>query len=245
MNGASYGSSAQAHIKIAPSIGAIASITKKIDRNIIYFTYQQEMKSNVKMQANGIISNPLPLSFSTTIESVIFYDPHTFRIGGDYIFSHYQLFLGLEYQMWSGYKSPVVTVTKNSGVVISSSNYEAISTRDTINPKIGFKDNLTDRWSYALGMAYRPTPLKGDFSGSGNSIDTDALIFTSGIQYRIVIWSKDVHLGTSFEYHQLQTKNVTKTPNEESGSAGSKIGAPGYSIGGNVLAGSLGLKFNF
>ena len=147
--------------------------------------------------------------------------------------------------MWSGYKSPVVTVTKNSGVVISSSNYEAISTRDTINPKIGFKDNLTDRWSYALGMAYRPTPLKGDFSGSGNSIDTDALIFTSGIQYRIVIWSKDVHLGTSFEYHQLQTKNVTKTPNEESGSAGSKIGAPGYSIGGNVLAGSLGLKFNF
>jgi long-subunit fatty acid transport protein len=107
------------------------------------------------------------------------------------------------------------------------------------------KKNLTDRWSCLLGFNYHQSPLKGDFSGSGNSLDTNALIYTAGIQYRMVIWSKDVHLGTSFEYHQLESKQVVKTSTEENGNAGSKIGSPGYTIGGKVLAGSFGVKFNF
>ena len=61
----------------------------------------------------------------------------------------------------------------------------------------------------------------------------------------MVIWSKDVLLGTSFEYHQLQEKQVTKTANEENGSAGQKIGAPGYTIGGSIMAATFGIKFNF
>lgn len=245
MNGATYGSSAQAHIKIAPSIGAIVSLAKKINQNKIYFTYQQEMKSNVHLIANGNIANPLPLSFSTTIDSVIFYDPHTFRVGGDYIFSTYQLFLCLEYQLWAGYKSPIVSVKKNSGVVISSTDYEVITTRNTINPKLGIKNKLTDRWSTSLGISYRQSPLSGDFSGNGNSIDSDTIIYSGGIQYRMVIWSKDVHLGTSFEYHKLKDQDVIKSTNTESGTSGVKIGAPGYNIGGNVMSGSFGVKFNF
>jgi long-subunit fatty acid transport protein len=245
MNGASYGSSIQARAKVAPSLGAILSVTKKIHENKIYFTYQQEMKSNFHVQASGDISNPFPLSFDSSIDSVIFYDPHTFRFGGNYIFSAYQLFFGLEYQLWSGYKSPLIILKKNSGVIISSSDYEILSTRDTLNPRIGLKHNLTDRWSYSLGYTFRQTPLKGNFSGSGNSIDSDTSIFTGGFQYRMVIWSKDVHLGTSFEYHQLKTSEVIKTANEENGNAGTKIGSPGYTIGGQVLAGSFGIKFNF
>lgn len=246
MNGStSYGSSASARSKIAPSIGAIVSVTKKLSDNKIYFTYQQEMKSNLHAHIAGEITSPLPLLFESNVDSILFYDPHTFRVGGDYSFSSLQLFAGLEYQLWAGYKTPIITITKTAGVMEPSRNYEVLKTQNTINPRIGLKHNLTDRWNYSLGFNYHQTPLKGDFSGSGNSIDTDSYIYTGGIQYRMVIWSKDVSLGTSFEYHKLKSKQVTKTANEENGSAGSKIGAPGYNLGGTIMAGSFGIKFNF
>jgi long-subunit fatty acid transport protein len=156
-----------------------------------------------------------------------------------------ELFGGLEYQLWSGYKPPTIYISKAGGVIVPSTNYERITIRDTINPRVGMKLNLTNRWTTGLGFSYRMTPFKGDFSGSGNSIDTNAYIFTTGLQYRIVIWSKDVNLGTSLEYQQLETKHVTKSSGQEDGTAGPKIGASGYNIDGYVLAASLGVKFNF
>jgi long-subunit fatty acid transport protein len=155
------------------------------------------------------------------------------------------LFASLEYQLWSGYSPPTIYLKKTGGVIVSSSNYERIQIRDTINPRIGVKFNLTDRWSTGAGLGYRMTPLKGDFSGSGNSIDSNTYIMSTGLQYRIVIWSKDVSLGTSLEYQQLQTKHVTKSSGQEDGQAGEKIGAGGYDIGGYALAASFGAKFNF
>jgi long-subunit fatty acid transport protein len=176
---------------------------------------------------------------------MIFYDPHTFRIGGSMTFGDFELLTGLEYQMWSGYKTPQVSVERNGGVVTPSSNYERITTKDTINPRLGVLYNVTDRWTTVAGVQYRMSPLDSNFSGSGNSIDTNATILTGGLQYRMVIWSKDVHLGTAVQYHMLEEKKVTKTAGLENGGAGSKIGSPGYTIGGYILGASLGVKFNF
>lgn len=245
LNGSTYGSWARAQSKVSPSIGLISSVTKKFDDAALYFTYQQEMKSNLKAGASGEISNPSLALFDSTIRSMIYYDPHTFRLGGTYKFSDLEIFSALEYQMWTNYKTPGMSISKNGGVIVPSDNYEKVETRDTINPKLGLKYNLSDRWSTLLGAAYRMTPLKGNFSGNGNSIDADTIIGAGGIQYRMVIWSKDVHLGTSLQYHKLVDKKVTKTSGQENGSAGSKIGAPGYDIGGYLLSATFGIKFNF
>lgn len=245
LGGGGQGSWGKARSKIAPSLGIITSVVKKFDRAKMYFTYQQEMKSNLHAGVSGEITNPnLPL-FVAAIDSVIFYDPHTFRLGTSYNFGKSEFFGGVEYQMWSGYKPPTIYISKTGGAIVSSSNYEHIKIRDTINPRIGMKVELTDRWTTGLGLAYRMTPLEGDFSGSGNSIDSNTYIITTGLQYRIVIWSKDVNLGTSFEYQQLEKRHVTKTTGEEDGSAGPKIGAGGYDIDGYILAATLGVKFNF
>lgn len=245
LNGAAYGSWARAQSKVSPSVGAIASVTKMFDNKTVYLAYQQEMKSNLKASVFGEITNPsLPL-LDSTMSSLIFYDPHTFRIGGTTKLADLELFGALEYQMWSGYKTPIIDVTKNGGVIVPSTNFEKIQTRDTLNPRIGIKYNLTDRWSTLLGAQYRMTPLKGEFSGSGNSVDVNTVVGTGGFQYRMVIWSKDVHLGSAFQYHHLETKKVTKTTGQENGSAGNKLGAPGYDIGGYILTANLGVKFNF
>lgn len=175
---------------------------------------------------------------------MIFYDPHTLRLGTQFSHGDFEFYSGVEYQMWTNYKAPTMSVAKNGGVIVPSTNYEKIVTRDTINPRLGVKYNFTNRWSTLLGAQYRMT-LKGDFSGSGNSIDSNTIVGTGGLQYRMVIWSKDVHLGASLQYHHMMDKRVTKTTNQENGTAGSKIGAPGYDIGGYILAGSFGVKFNF
>lgn len=245
LNGAAYGSWAQARSKIAPSLGVVASVLKKNENSKFYLTYQQEMKSNLRAAVAGEITNPsLPL-FEAGFDSVIFYDPHTFRIGSSYEFGSAELFGSVEYQMWTGYKPPTIYISKTGGAVVSSSNYEKLKIKDTINPRLGLKLELTDRWSTGLGLGYRMTPLDGDFSGSGNSIDSNTYILSTGVQYRIVIWSKDVNLGTSLEYQQLEKKHVEKTTGQENGTAGPKIGAGGYDIDGYILAAAFGIKFNF
>ena len=245
LNGASYGSWARTQAKVTPSLGAIASVTRRFDSSSLYFTYQQEMKSNLKTTVYGEITNPSLALINSTMNSMVYYDPHTFRLGSSFDQGNVEYYAGVEYQMWTNYKPPTVTIERTAGAVVPSSNYEKLNLRDTINPRLGIKFNLTDRWSTLLGAQYRMTPLKGDFSSSGNSIDVDTIVGTTGLQYRMVIWSKDVHLGASFQYHKLQDKKVTKSSVQENGTAGPKIGSPGYDVGGYILAGTLGVKFNF
>ena len=245
LNGANYGSWAKAQAKIDPSIGAIVSVVKRFENSSVYFAYQQEMKSNLKTVVNGEITNPSLALVNSSLSTMIYYDPHTFRLGVTMDFGSTEVYTGVEYMMWSNYKTPVMNVDRNAGVVVPSSNYEKLQIRDTINPRLGVKYNWTDRWSTSLGAQYRMTPLKGDFSGSGNSIDANTVVGTGGLQYRMVIFSKDIHLGTTFQYHHLMAKKVTKTSGQENGNAGPKLGAPGYDVGGYILSGTFGVKFNF
>lgn len=245
LNGAAYGSWASGQAKVSPSLGAIASVTKTFDNNSLYFTYQQEMKSNLKTSVFGEITNPSLALLDSRLDTMIYYEPHTFRLGSTFNFQDVEFYTGVEYMMWSNYKTPIMTVAKTGGVVVPSSNYEAVKIRDTINPRIGMKVNMTNRWSAMLGAQYRMTPLEGDFSGSGNSVDVNTIVGTTGLQYRMVIYGKDVHLGSSVQYHHLQSKTVVKTTGQENGAAGQKIGAPGYELGGYIISAALGAKFNF
>lgn len=245
LNGNTYGSWAQAKTKIDPSLGAILSAAYKIDKSTLYFTFQQEMKSNLDAHTMGEITNPSTGLFESNIKSEIFYEPHTFRLGGNYPMGNFDLYSGLEYQIWSGYRAPVIQFVKKGGVVAGSDDFEKLILRNTINPRVGLKYRFTDRINLGLGLMYKMTPLDGDFSGAGNSIDTDTYILSTGLTYRMVIWSKDVTIGTSLEYHKLKDITVTKSANDEKGNAGVKIGAPNYEIGGYILTSALGIKFNF
>lgn len=245
LGGADYGSWGKAQSKVSPSLGVITSVMKRFNKANLYFAYQQEMKSNLHASLSGEINNPSLALFESGIDSMIFYDPHTFRLGSSWRFEDTEIFASAEYQLWSAYRPPSIYISKTGGVIVPSSNYEKVQMQNTLNPRLGIRTDLTSRWTTGLGVGYRQTPLKGDFSGNGNSIDTDAYIFTTGLQYRIVIWSKDVNLGTSLEYQELRKKHVEKTTGQENGTAGSKIGAGGYDIAGFVLAASFGVKFNF
>ncbi len=245
LNGTSYGTSGRAKTKVDPSLATIFSMAYKADSSTYAFQYQQEMKSNLQAEATGELSNPVNLPFVSKIDSMMFYDPHTFRTGFVQKFDVFDFVTSVEYQMWDNYKPSKIKVTKVSGTVEGSREYENIEVRNIFVPKLGLRTYFLNRWSLDFGFSYRPTPLKSDFSGAGNSIDTDTFNYAGGLHYIIKVDGHDVALTTSLMYSDLKRKVVTKTSGVETGANGLKIGAPGYIIDGTVVSGTFGLKINF
>lgn len=245
LNGTSFGTSAGLKTEVKPSLAAIASAVYRKDNWSAAFTFQQEMKSNLETQANGVINDPTSALFQITIESMIYYDPHILRFGGTFELGNFTFLGTLEYQLWDNYKTPVIRVKDRGGVIIASDDFEKVQLRNIPVPKAGVKLRINDSMALMTGLSYKPTPLKGNFAGAGNSIDSNSLIFTAGGTLSLKFFGKDLDLSAGAQYHKLEELNITKTPNQENGAAGSKIGAPGYKVGGSVIAASGGLRLKF
>tara|TARA_R110002072_G_scaffold534_6_gene3931 strand:- start:106912 stop:108183 length:1272 start_codon:yes stop_codon:yes gene_type:complete len=243
--GDSFGSRGASQTKISPSLGLIFSLVRKDDDSRYYFTFQQEMKSNLETIATGDISDPPLTLINIGIDSMMYYDPHTFRFGSSFHFENFEFYGSFEYQLWDKYKSPILLVSNKGGTVRGSSNYEKLKTKNIFIPKLGVKYMPHYRWGLMAGAFYRPTPIDSDFSGAGNSIDTDVLGLTSGLTYDFRMFKYDFQIGFSGQYHMLSDQKVTKTTGQENGNTGSKIGAPGYDVGGSVIVMQSGIKVGF
>jgi len=246
LNGTPYGSSAKAKTKAKPTLSALASLAYQTPRSQFYLSYQQEVKSSLRAVANGEINDPTSALFSLSLESMMYFDPHIFRVGyGQKFGGAFTLLLSADYQMWENYQTPVIRIRDQGGVLKPSDNYEVVTTENIFVPRLGLQYVFLNHWTLSAGGFYRPTPLKGDFSGSGNSIDTDVTAYSLGLEYRFEFFSHPVVLSSAVQYQQLKDKQVIKSPGQENGSAGDKIGAPGYKIGGEVVIAALGLNFLF
>ncbi|HAZ14393.1 MAG: hypothetical protein A2X86_19385 [Bdellovibrionales bacterium GWA2_49_15] len=246
INGTTYGSSAAAKAKVAPSLAGLLSLAYKLENWAGYLAYKQEMKSN--LDANVIGDAPLggtsSLAFDIGIATLPYYDPASVRLGVQRKGDRLSIMGLVEYQMWGNYQTPVVQITQRASV-LSSDNYEKVQTQNIFVPKLGVQWNLSDSLSLLTGVAHRPTPLKGDFSGAGNSVDTDSTILCGGLKWTAKLMGMPMDLGGSIQWHQLEDRTVVKSAGQENGSGGSKIGAPGYKIGGDVYMASAGLKIAF
>ncbi|MBK24470.1 MAG: hypothetical protein CME70_10785 [Halobacteriovorax sp.] len=245
LNGTGFGSSGGAKSEVKPALAGIFSTIYREKNWSAYFTFQQEMKSNLEAKAGGQINDPTAALFQITIESMIYYDPHILRFGSSFEIGNFTFLGSLEYQLWENYKTPVIRVKDRGGVVKPSDDYEKLKLRNIPVLKVGSILSITDRFSLLGGLSYKPTPIEGNFVGAGNSIDSNSLILTGGARLGMRIFGKDVDLSGGIQYHKLEEVNVVKTSNQENGNSGSKIGAPGYKVGGSVIAASGGLRIKF
>ncbi|WP_127718177.1 OmpP1/FadL family transporter [Halobacteriovorax sp. HLS] len=243
-----FGSYGSAKSDIKPSLGVILSALYRPSANTqTYFAYQQEMKNNLEAAAFGKVSISTTTDYilDLNVKSMIYYDPHILRLGFGHQFSMFKFYGLLEYQMWGSYKSPIVQVIQRGGGIQPSNDYESLKTEDIFVPKLGLALNLTEELELDFGVIYRPTPIQGDFSGAGNTLDTNSTILTTAGLYNMNLFDFPIKLGASFQYHMLEELNVVKSANLESGGAGNKIGSPGYKVGGSVMVGSLGMNISF
>lgn len=240
-----YGSNGSAKTQIEPSLAGILSFAYKKGNDISYVTFQQEMKSNLDAIATGDISDPPLTLINIGLESMIYYDPHILRIGQTLDFNPVYVYMALEYQMWENYVPPFIQVNNLGGTVRASDRFESLTLRNTFNPKIGVQYSVTDKFNLSTGVSFRQSPFDSDFSGAGNTIDSDSFIISAGAGYEISLFGKQAQLGLSVQEHRLKEKTVTKTEGQENGSSGVKIGSPGYNISGSVISASAGINVSF
>ena len=114
---------------------------------------------------------------------------------------------------------------------------------------MGEEWNLNDVTTLRVGYAYRPSMLKNPPNESGNYVDPSKhmIHLGLGLNYKKFLHFEapcqiDFHLA----YHYLILQKITKSAGNEKGdSTDSKIGAPGYDAGGNILGGGVSLSLAF
>ena len=219
--------------------GRLSYAYKWNQKNISGLNINQEMKSNLEVSNLGETADP-NLIYNLDIKSLLHYSPWEFKLTHMLTTGRWNFLGTVEYQVWSNYESPLIRIRNLGGNVQPSSDLERLNLRNIFIGRLGTKYDLSEKWNLMFGLAYRQSPLQGDFSGAGNSVDANSFMASLGASYR---FSQSLSLTGSIQSHELISKNVRKTDGLEDGTAGSKIGSPGYEIGGRTTSIALGLQF--
>lgn len=232
-----------------PSIGAVVSVSKKWDSQVTTLGFQQEMKSNFENRATGEteVASNASFQFDFDLQALLYYDPITLKLNHQIHMSQSNLFFTLEYQQWENFDSSTVKLKKRGGTVNGSKNFEELELKNIFIPKIGYEHKLGQKWTGKLGYFYRQSPLDIDnLKNAGNSIDVDKHVGSLGAARIFDIYGKAVNLDLVYQAHLLRTQKIKKTSNlEDDQTAGSKIGSPGYTVGGMIHVVSLGLSWKY
>ena len=246
-SGPSYG---KINFNATPSIGLTASVSKKMTSDIFYFSYQQEMKSKLQNAAFGeteVAGGRFPFEFQ--LNSLVYFDPHTLRMGYTKDLIRTQLFTSIEYQHWENYESSTLKITSQNQSVKDSVDYEKLRPRNIFIPKIGVSFQSTDHIYLKAGYFYRPSPIKHrQLKNSGNSIDPNKQVASIGITYVFNFFGTSINWDTSYQNHILENRKIVKTPAREDGDTSEgqgKIGSPGYRIGGMIHVLSTGVSWKY
>jgi hypothetical protein len=245
-NGSGKNSTAKMKAVAKPSLSPIFSVAKKHSLGTFILAYQHEMKNKMQIHAVGSTRDPaLNFPYDFTMSSLLYFDPSTLRVGESWNVKNGKFFTTLEYQYWKSYSPSTISIEQNGGFIVGTGNYGNAKMRNIVIPKVGYEFNLNQNLIAQMGLAYRSTPLVGDFSGPGNAIDTDSQIYSLGLISRFTLLSKMTELSGCLQVHELKNKTVQKSAGNEDGGAGNKIGSPGYEIGGSILNLALGMKLEF
>jgi hypothetical protein len=211
----------------------------------------QSMKVHATARAIGTVS---ALDFAFPALATMYYDPASLEFGGRWAYaSGRSLFFEVDYQAWSKFESPAMVVldpstsecSPNCGVDFAAGRNLAPKTRDLFIPRVGHTWSTGDAEIHA-GYLYRPGIYAELPTGAGNAIDPDehraAAGYGRGFESFFAFDAPgriDFHLS----YSIFPKRRVDKTAGDENGNtAGRKIGAPGYEIGGSEAGGGLSLQ---
>lgn len=232
-----------------PSIGAVISVSKKTKNHTSYFNFQQEMKSRFESRvvSETEIASSAAFQFDLDLSSLLYYDPMTLKLGHQIELEKSNVFLSLEFQQWENFEASTLAIKKRGGAVNSSHDYEKLKLRNIFIPRIGYEHNLNETWKAKLGYFYRQSPIDTkNLKNAGNTIDVDKHVGSIGLAHIFQVYEKDLTLDFAYQAHFLRSQKITKTPNLEDGqTAGSKIGSPGYTVGGMIHVLTMGLSWTY
>lgn len=238
---------------IKPGAAPYFSLYADPDPLQLGMTIRLPNRYKVSMDVNATASilgqlNGLPLLVNAS--SSMYYDPLEIDLAFASTYANGLLWSTVEadWLQYKAFETPILTVTNmGSGANIRNS----IDTTPTMNNIVILKTGTEVRFEktrFRVGYMYRPSPVS-DNSGSGNMIDPDRHSATLGLGVdlkKIHLTEKDISLDLNTQVHYLVKKHVTKTAGNELGNLGeSKIGSPGYDIGGFIYGAGFSLSMAF
>lgn len=233
INGSSEPSSGKILFNASPSWSLMASVTKTLGEDKIYFSFRDKIISHFETKAVGLtpIDNTnASFPYDMKLSSILFFDPAIYRLGYIKKFSQKTTFYGsLEYQNWDGYNSPKMKIKNDGGIITSSKNHENLKTKNPLIPHLGMALE-----SYSFGFSMRPKVIDSNLNDTGSAIDTDLYNFSLGKSFIFNLFDKEITLQSSYLLQKLKAFKVHKTPNREDGAPGQKLGSPGYRVGGEI-----------
>ncbi len=215
------------------------------------FRAASKYKMNVNVNSDARVLGPangFPIIFETS--SVLFYDPmevdYSFSYGNpDYTW----ITVEVDWLQYSAFESPTLTISdQGSGFQLKNSVSSVPEMRDIIVPKLGIEQGLSESIKLRMGYSYRRSPIKSN-SGTGNIVDPSQHIITGGMGWdlhRANLSQRNIKLDFFGQYHHLISQHINKDSANEAGTATqSRVGSPGYNIGGKVYGGGMSVSFIF
>ena len=220
-----------------------------------YFSVHQEMKSKLENRATGEteIASNTSFAFDFDVNSLLYYDPLTLKLGHQIHAPETHWYFALEFQQWDKYEASTLKLKKRGGAINGSDDYEKIKLKNIFIPRIGFEKQLSDKWVGKMGYFYRQSPIyTNNLKNSGNSIDVDKHVVSLGAAHLVSFYNKIITLDLAYQAHLLRSMQITKTPNLEDGTPDNgtgnpetKIGSPGYEVGGMIHVLTLGANWKY
>ncbi|MDA8791948.1 hypothetical protein N9N67_01810 [Bacteriovoracaceae bacterium] len=237
-------SSGEMDIQTKPSSALIISAAYFFnEESYAFFSFIDELKTEMVTTSEGF--TPLGdaiVPYDFTITSIIYYDPRVISFGHGQKINNFYYAVSLEYHDWSGYESSKMKITRNSGIIKKSKNYETIKTNNIFVPKFGLKYNHGKSF-FSGGYFYRPRAIISNLNSSGNTIDLNSHNFTLGYERNLSVFKWPLSLSVGYMLREYEDLSVDKSSDMENGDDGKKIGYGGFTAGGQVHSMSFGINW--
>lgn len=221
-------------LSVIPSFGMLYKWNKEHSTALTYFGERDaDLVFSAKNDVNVLSSNPIPINFEGY--SSLYYDPETISLSHSYASLKWSWYNTLDWERWSHFQSAVVRIKFESSTTFGQFPIDS-QYSDILTFRTGFEIPSGEA-SWQLGYAYRPSPVPEPESNT-NFLDSDkhllGLGYSKKVQDPMGFFKDKIQMHLSLQGHYLVEKKVEKQDATD-------IGAPGYSIGGWVLA--YGLSF--
>lgn len=184
------------------------------------------------------------LDFNLAASTPLYYDPLSLELGASWGNADVLLLEAqLAWENWSQFEMPTIEIqnsTTRQGVLISGSRLPAYALQDVVVPRVGVEIPL-GALRLRTGYSYRASIFKSLPTGAGNALDPPQHRLGVGVGIPLRL-SAPAELHVFLQGQFLESQDVVKTAGDEAGNlSDSKIGSPGYTAGGAVFGGGLGV----
>lgn len=203
---------------------------------------QSQQKVTNDVSGRAPLGNQSSLDYGFIMNATTGFDPWKIRLEHIWKLPHSssQFNFAMDYEDWTNYATPYLTMTHSRGIIQNSNNQEKIKGKKIISPAIAYEYSMENYGTWHFSYRYMPKIWEKDDAHSGNSIDRQRHILGTAFEYQ---WNQQLSYTVGAQLHLLNSKQIHKSNFQENGSVGSKIGAPGYTAGGQFYAFALGINW--